>query len=79
MNTGVKLSIITPVKNDLSNLSYTLKNLKKIPQDIVEHIIIDGNSSDGSLAFIKKFEKLKNYKVLSQQSETIYGAFNEAL
>ena len=79
MNTGVKLSIITPVKNDLSNLRYTLKNLKKIPQDIVEHIIIDGNSSDGSLAFIKKFEKLKNYKVLSQQSETIYGAFNEAL
>ena len=79
MNTGVKLSIITPVKNDLANLSYTLKNLKKIPEGIVEHIFIDGNSSDGSFEFIKKFKKLKNYKVLSQQSETIYGAFNEAL
>ncbi len=79
MNTGVKLSIITPVRNDLANLTYTLKNLKKIPQDIVEHIFIDGNSSDGSLEFIEKFKKLKNYKVLSQQSKTIYGAFNEAL
>ena len=44
-----------------------------------EHIIIDGNSTDGSYEYAEKLSERPHTKVLKQTSKYIYGAFNDAL
>jgi len=72
------LSIITPVFNDLENLKKTFKSIHEAHKD-TEHIIIDGNSNDGSFEFSKMLETKGIARVFSQKSPTFYGAFNEGL
>ncbi len=72
------LTIITPVFNDLENLKKTFKTIQ-VGNELIEHIIIDGHSKDGSFDFAKNLESKGLAKVLTQKSLTIYGAFNEAL
>ena len=72
------LSIITPVFNDLDNLKKTFNTIQE-ESELTEHIIIDRNSKDGSFDFAKNLESKGFAKVLSQKSQTFYGAYNEAL
>lgn len=45
----------------------------------IEHIIIDGASNDGTLKFLKTFEKKGQIKVYSEPDKGIYDAFNKGL
>lgn len=72
------LSIITPVFNDLENLKKTFHTIQE-KNELTEHVIIDGNSKDGSFDFAKNLEFKGFAKVFTQKSQTFYGAFNEAL
>ena len=59
------LTIITPVFNDLENLKKTFKTIQA-GNELTEHIIIDGNSKDGSFDFAKNLESKGLAKVLTQ-------------
>ncbi len=46
----------------------------------IEHVIIDGDSQDGSLEYIKAYaQKYKNVKYLSKKDSGIYQAFNRGV
>ena len=68
----MKFSIITVVKNDKTNIETTIKSLSSQNFSDYEHIIIDGNSSDGTSEIIKKAirnqKKNKLYKKKRQKS-----------
>lgn len=49
-------SIITPVKNDVLNIEKTIKSVLKQKNKNFQYIIVDGNSDDGTLDIIKKYE-----------------------
>ena len=49
-----KFSIITVVKNDRLNVLKTINSLKLQSYKKYEHIIIDGNSNDGTSKVIRK-------------------------
>ena len=50
----MKFSIITVVKNDISKIGLTIKSLKNQSFKDYEHIILDGESTDGTSEFLKK-------------------------
>ena len=52
------ISIITVVKNNRKYLEHTIKSISRQSYKNFEYIIIDGNSTDGSLKIIKKYDKL---------------------
>ena len=51
------LSIITVVKNDFHNIEKTIKSIISQKNKFIEYIIIDGQSTDGTVQKIKKYKK----------------------
>lgn len=79
-----KISIITVCFNASQTISGTIDSI--LLQDYInaEHIIVDGKSSDDTLALIhakKKDYSLKGYtlKVISQSDKGIYDAMNKGI
>jgi glycosyltransferase involved in cell wall biosynthesis len=74
----MKISIITPSFNQDKYLEQTILSVKNQNYANVEHIIIDGNSSDKSVEIIKKYEKDLFYWV-SEKDNGQSSAINKGL
>jgi len=77
----ILLSIITVTKNDIDRLEKTISSMRFYYNDkFFEHIIIDGNSSDKTIPFIKKkLDKEKNIIFKSSNDNGIYDAMNSGI
>jgi glycosyltransferase involved in cell wall biosynthesis len=74
------ISIITVVKNNKKYLEQTIKSISRQSYQNYELIIIDGNSTDGSLEIIKKFDNLNLVDLWTSENDLgIYYAFNKGL
>lgn len=75
-----KISIITPVLNGDKYLEKCIKSVVKqsYPKKKIEHIIIDGGSSDNSIKIIKKYKKHIKYWH-SKKDRGLYDAMNIGL
>jgi len=73
-----KFSIITIVKNDKLNILTTLNSVKNQSFSKYEHIILDGNSNDGTSKIIKKnlHKKIKYFRI---KDKNLYDAINIAI
>lgn len=84
MPAPIKLSIITVNLNNANGLSKTLESVASQTFTNYEHIIIDGGSTDGSVAIIKEYEQKYNgvpghlYWV-SEPDKGIYNAMNKGI
>ena len=73
----MKFSIITVVKNDISKINLTLKSIKNQTFKDYEHIVFDGNSTDGTSEFLKK--NLDNQNLYFRQSDNgVFDAINKS-
>jgi len=61
------ISIITPTFNRGRYLEECILSIKNQDYKNIEHIIIDGGSTDNSLEIIKKYEKTYNLKWISEK------------
>jgi glycosyltransferase involved in cell wall biosynthesis len=75
-----KLSIVTINYNNISGLKVTLESIckKSLPKELVEFILIDGGSNDGSVELIKDYETYINEWV-SEKDSGIFHAMNKGL
>ncbi len=73
-----KISIITVVFNSEKLIHYTLKSVCEQTYKNVEYIIIDGASTDNTLAIISKY-KNQVTKLVSEKDKGLYDAMNKAL
>jgi cellulose synthase/poly-beta-1,6-N-acetylglucosamine synthase-like glycosyltransferase len=67
-----RVSVITAARNEESNIEACLESLLRIeyPRDKFEIIVVDDNSTDATLAIVRKFAKENsNLKVLSAKQE----------
>lgn len=80
----MKFSVVTPVFNGLPKIEQCIGSVKgqKTDDIKIEHIVQDGGSTDGSVAWLTDFEKRndqKNYTIsfTSQSDKGIYDAINK--
>ena len=57
MNTFPKVSVVTTTYNDIENLKRILAEVKKQTYPNIEHIIVDGGSTDGTVDLLKDLEE----------------------
>lgn len=73
-----KLSIITVTYNAATSIERTIKSVLEQTYCNIEHIIIDGNSSDGTLSIIQKYDNKKMHWI-SEADEGLYHAMNKGI
>lgn len=73
----VKLSIITTVLNAAVTIRDCIESVRRQNQ-CIEHVIIDGGSTDGTLEIIEEYRS-GLVKVISEQDEGIYDGMNKGL
>lgn len=74
----MKVSIITTCYNSESTILGTIKSVKNQTYKNIEHIIIDGNSSDKTIDIINNNLSSK-MKVISEPDDGCYDAFNKGI
>lgn len=76
------VSIVTPSYNQGPFIEATLLSVKNQDYPNIEHIVIDGGSSDNTLEILKKYEKEYNLKWISEpdkgQSDAVNKGFERA-
>src|SRR6187455_203154 len=77
MDTEPLVSIITVCYNSEATIESTLKSVAEQDYLKIEHIIVDGRSSDNTLAIINKFQHVA--KIISEKDKGIYDAMNKGL
>ena len=76
----MKFSIITVVKNDKINILSTINSLLRQNFSNYEHIIVDGNSSDGTSEIIKKtIRNSKKVIYIRKKDKNLYQALNRGI
>jgi glycosyltransferase involved in cell wall biosynthesis len=74
----MKVSIVTATYNSSETLEDCIKSVASQTYPDIEHIIIDGDSTDGTLDVLKKYED-KIAKIISEPDNGIYDAMNKGL
>ena len=74
----MKVSIITATFNSRTYIENCIKSIKDQTYKTIEHIIIDGGSSDGTLDIIERYKEEISYW-LSESDNGIYDAMNKGI
>lgn len=76
----MKISIITITYNSASSLQRALDSVQSQTYKDIEHVIIDGASTDGTRKLIEAYAKQhKNVKWVSEKDNGIYDAINKGI
>ena len=73
----MKVSIITTTMNSEATVADTLNCVKGQSYENIEHIIIDGNSSDRTLGIVNQYDHIA--KIISEPDKGIYDAMNKGI
>ena len=73
-----KITIITVVYNALNDVENTLKSIFEQDYSNKEIIVIDGESTDGTLELISKYQGDINY-LISEKDKGVYDAMNKGI
>lgn len=73
----MRISIITVCYNSVSTIGDTLQSIVSQNHPSIEHIIVDGGSSDGTLDIIRQFPHVAC--LVSEKDNGLYDAMNKGL
>jgi putative colanic acid biosynthesis glycosyltransferase len=79
MNNSITCSIVTITRNHCQGLVQTLDSVKEQDYQGIQHIIIDGDSTDGSKELLAAYVHSKTYSYYSEPDSGISSAFNKGL
>ena len=74
----MKVTIITATLNSAKTICATLNSVKNQDYKNIEHIIIDGGSTDETINIIKKYS-FKNKKIILGLDKSLYQAINKGI
>lgn len=73
------ITVLTPTFNRSEMLKLTLASVRMQSYGAIEHIVIDGGSTDGTLAVLRNAEALWGTRWISQSDGGMYEALNKGL
>ena len=71
------VSIITPTYNSEEYLEQNIQSIMNQNYENIEHIIVDGGSTDGTIKIIEKFEADYDLKWISEPDNGMYDAIEK--
>ncbi|HDH08274.1 MAG TPA: glycosyltransferase, partial [Gammaproteobacteria bacterium] len=74
----MKVSVITVVLNAVDTIEDTIKSVIDQDYEDIEHIVIDGGSTDGTLDVIDRYRE-KLAATVSESDDGIYDAMNKGI
>jgi len=74
----MKVSIITVTYNSAKTIVHSLDSIASQTFDSIEHIIIDGGSTDGTMEIVNRYRD-SLAKIVSEPDNGIYDAINKGL
>ncbi|WP_206082201.1 glycosyltransferase family 2 protein [Maribellus sediminis] len=74
---SIEVSLITATFNSAKNLADCLQSVADQDYPNIEHIVIDGGSSDGTMEIVKSFPTVSRY--ISEPDKGIYDALNKGI
>ncbi|RAP33983.1 glycosyl transferase [Candidatus Marinamargulisbacteria bacterium SCGC AG-439-L15] len=74
----MKVSVVTPVYNNERTIAHCIESVDEQSYSNIEHIIIDGESTDNTLKIINQ-SKGRVSRVISEPDDGIYDAQNKGL
>ncbi|MGB9600549.1 MAG: glycosyltransferase, partial [Myxococcota bacterium] len=76
----MKFSIITAVLNNRETISDCIESVASQSYKFIEHIIIDGLSTDGTIDIIKDYSsRYSHIRWISEKDNGIYNAINKGI
>ena len=79
MNDQPVVSVVTIVRNDREGLARTVASVHQQTFSNLEHLVIDGASTDGTTAWLMANQSLVRGPVLSEPDDGVYDAMNKGL
>jgi glycosyltransferase involved in cell wall biosynthesis len=73
------VSVVTPTRNQAEFIDATLRSVAGQTYARIEHIVIDGASTDGTLDVLRRFERSHPLRWISEPDEGMYDALNHGL
>ena len=73
----MKISIITTSYNSQETIFETLKSVNSQSYNNIEHIIVDGESSDRTLEIVDRFDHVA--QIISERDSGVYEAMNKGI
>lgn len=77
--TAPEVTVVTVTRNDLDGLRATLASVRAQTLGAVEHVIVDGASTDGSADWARAHPAVPQSIVLSEKDDGTYHAMNKGL
>ncbi len=75
----MKLVVITVCYNDLAGLKKTIESLVPYQKNIINQLVIDGNSKDGTKEYLAEVSKGSTIKYISEPDAGIFDAMNKGM
>jgi glycosyltransferase involved in cell wall biosynthesis len=75
---SLHVTVITAVFNSVATIADALQSVRKQSYENVEHIVVDGGSSDGSLELIEA-HRARLGMIISEPDDGIYDALNKGI
>ena len=75
---GLKITIVTAVLNSKDFIEDCIQSILHQTHKDIEHIVIDGGSTDGTVGTIEKYQ-LGITKIVSERDNGIYDAMNKGI
>ena len=73
----MKISILTVTYNSAATLRDTIESVRRQDYPHVEHVIVDGQSTDGTLDIVREYPHITRW--ISEKDKGIYDAMNKAI
>jgi len=73
------VSIVTPTLQRADLLERTLRSVRSQTHPRVEHVVVDGGSTDGTLELLERYAGTYNLRWISEPDRGMYDAINKGL
>lgn len=73
----MKISVVTVAFNSINTIQDTIQSVESQTYPSIEHIIIDGGSTDGTQAVVQKGHRIS--KFISEKDDGIFDAMNKGI
>lgn len=74
-----QISVVTPSYNQAKFIEQTIMSVKNQDYDNIEHIVIDGGSTDGTIDILQKHEDDYNLRWVSEEDQGQTHAINKGI